>query len=180
MHSVYFAETDTVRRLARPDTFRLCTLLRSAPIVLRRVQHPPACCGIPNPTRNRTNGCGSMPLCPPSATEGDAVTAVGVERATSRLHSQNASAIAKKVQYDVIKPYGLNRARFASVHAGAARVGEFLMATKKLVPSAAKFRSQIAPPFLAIEGWGQSTVSLYAAFFICDCICFMKSRILAI
>ena len=123
MHSVYFAETDTVKCLHRPGIFRSCTLLLAAPIVARRVQHPPVYCGTPNPTQNRTNGRGSTPLGPPNAPEGDAVTAVGV--ATSRLHSQNANAIAKKVQHDLIKPYGLNRARFSIVHAGAARVGEF-------------------------------------------------------
>src|SRR6516162_9844811 len=59
-----FAETGTARCLARPDTFRSCTLLRVAPIVLRRVQHPPACCDIPNPTRNQTNGYGSTAFHP--------------------------------------------------------------------------------------------------------------------
>src|SRR6516165_9345255 len=36
------------------------------------------------------------------------------------------------------------------------------------------------PTLLSHRRVGQSTVSPYAAFFICDCICFMKSRILAI
>ena len=61
-----FAETGMAKCLVRPDTFRSRTLLRVAPIVLRRVQHPPACCDIPNPTRNQTNGYGST-ACDPQA-----------------------------------------------------------------------------------------------------------------
>src|SRR6516165_1416323 len=86
------AETGMAKCLDHPDTFQSCTLLRSAPIVLRHVQHPPVCCGTPNPTRNRTNGYGSRPLLPPNASVGHAVTAVVK---ASRLRHQNADASAK-------------------------------------------------------------------------------------